>query len=110
MRKVIPVNTMPDGTCRTIKSQYFKNNAVNFLHDGTWGATCVADYEEPTITKSKERLFLPKTNKCLILGYVWKSSQNGAVYDPRGIAPTICAGCHSGVEPKIIVYEEDYPT
>ena len=45
MRKVIPVNTMPDGTCRTIKSQYFKNNAVNFLHDGTYGATCVAVFD-----------------------------------------------------------------
>jgi hypothetical protein len=64
----------------------------------------------PIKTKPKEGVFLSKINKCLIVGYVWKSNQNGAVYDPRGIAPTICAGCHSGVEPKIIVYEEDYPT
>lgn len=59
MRKAIPINTMPDGTCRTIKSQYFKNSVANFLHDGTWGATCVADYEESTITKPKEGTFLP---------------------------------------------------
>lgn len=49
-------------------------------------------------------------SQCLIVGAIWKSSQNGQVYDPRGVSPTICAGCHSGVEPKIIVYEEDYPT
>lgn len=45
MKKTIPINTMPDGTCRTLKSQYFKNSVANFLHDGTWGATCVAVYD-----------------------------------------------------------------
>jgi hypothetical protein len=42
--------------------------------------------------------------QCLIVGKIWKSQQNGMVYDPNGIAPCICVGCHSGVEPKIIVY------
>lgn len=46
-------------------------------------------------------------SQCMIVGSVWKSSQNGAVYDPRGIAPTICVGHHAGVEPKIIVYEDE---
>ena len=45
MKKTIPINTMPDGTCRTLKSQYFKNRVANFLHNGTWGATCVAVYD-----------------------------------------------------------------
>lgn len=36
---------------------------------------------------------------------IWKSRQNGMVYDPIGIAPCLCVGNHSGVEPKIIVYE-----
>ena len=45
-KKVIPFNTMPDGTCRTLKSQYFKNSVANFLHDGTWGATAVIVYED----------------------------------------------------------------
>lgn len=28
------------------------------------------------------------------------------VYDPEGISPCICVGHHSGVEPKIIEYED----
>ena len=46
-------------------------------------------------------------NKCILIGYVYRSRQNGGVYDPQGVAPTICVGCHSGVEPKIIVYEDE---
>ena len=46
MKKTIPINTMPDETCRTLKSQYFKNSVDNFLHDGTWGATAVIVYED----------------------------------------------------------------
>ena len=34
-----PLNTMPDGVCRTIKEQYYKNSPANFVRDGTWGAT-----------------------------------------------------------------------
>ena len=48
--------------------------------------------------------------QCIVIGYVRRSSQNGAVYDPRGVAPTICLGQHSGVEPKIIVYDEENNT
>ena len=47
--KVIPFNPMPDGTCRTIKSQYPKNSLANFLRGGGYGATAVAvvsDMEE----------------------------------------------------------------
>lgn len=40
----IPFNTMPDGTCRTIKSQYFRNNASNFSRCGSYGATAIAVY------------------------------------------------------------------
>lgn len=46
-------------------------------------------------------------DKVIVVGQVWKSSQNGAVYDTRGVSPTICAGHHAGVEPKIIVYEDE---
>ena len=44
----------------------------------------------------------------VIIGYVYKSQQNGAVYDVGGVSPCLCAGCHSGVEPRIleIVYEQ----
>lgn len=34
-----PLNTMPDGTCRTIKSQYFKNSIQNFENQSSYGAT-----------------------------------------------------------------------
>ena len=37
MKKTIPLNPMPDGTCRAIKNQYFKNSLANFESHGTWG-------------------------------------------------------------------------
>lgn len=43
--------------------------------------------------------------RCLIVGQVWKSNQNGQVYDPMGISPCLTVGSHAGVEPKIVVYE-----
>lgn len=48
-------------------------------------------------------------NRIVILGYVWKSQQNGAVYDVGGVSPCLNVGQHSGVEPKImeIVYESN---
>jgi len=45
--------------------------------------------------------------RCSIVGQIWKSKQNGMVYDPNGIAPCLCCGCHAGVEPKIIEYETE---
>lgn len=78
----IPLNTGADGTCRTIKANYARMSRANFLRTG--GGT----EQQPS------RLF-----------QVWKSQQNGWVYDPNGIAPCLSVGQHSGVEPKIIVYE-----
>lgn len=45
----------------------------------------------------------------MTIGYVWKSQQNGAVYDAHGLSPCLTCGQHSGVEPKImeIVYESE---
>lgn len=47
--------------------------------------------------------------KIVAIGYVWKSQQNGAVYDVEGVSPCLACGQHSGVEPKImeIVYESE---
>lgn len=45
--------------------------------------------------------------RCMIVGQVYRSQQNGNVYDPNGIAPCICVGHHAGVEPRIIVYEDE---
>lgn len=50
----IPLNPMEDGTCRPIKSQYWKNSLANFVRGGSYGATAVAvldsrtDMEEQT--------------------------------------------------------------
>lgn len=40
--------------------------------------------------------------KIKIIGHVWKSNMNGAVYDVGGLAPCITCGQHAGVEPKIM--------
>lgn len=44
MKKIIPLNATSDGTCRTIKSQYFKNSLANFEAHGAWGATGVIEW------------------------------------------------------------------
>lgn len=43
LRRVVPLNQMPDGTARTVKSQYYKNGFVNFFIQGSYGATGVLD-------------------------------------------------------------------
>jgi hypothetical protein len=42
---------MPNGTCRTIKNQYFKNSISNFMSTGTFGATGVIEKRGGTIEK-----------------------------------------------------------
>lgn len=36
---------------------------------------------------------------------IWRSRQNGWVYDPNGLSPCLNVGQHGGVEPKIIEFE-----
>lgn len=43
MFKVLPVNPMNDGTCRTIKSQYSFTAITSTTRTGTMGATMVAE-------------------------------------------------------------------
>ena len=45
MKNVLPMNPMPDGSCRTIKSQYYKNSLGNFIRGGGYGATAVIEIE-----------------------------------------------------------------
>ena len=42
---MIPYNTEPDGTSRTIKAQYAKTSAANFERSGSFGATGVMEVE-----------------------------------------------------------------
>jgi len=43
--------------------------------------------------------------RALRLFQIWRSQQNGWVYDPEGLSPCLGVGHHSGVEPKIIEYD-----
>ena len=43
MKQIVPLNTMPDGTARTVKSQYYKSSFANFIRQGTFGATAVIE-------------------------------------------------------------------
>lgn len=79
-------NPEPDGTCRTIKANYYKVSLANFIRGG-------GTEQQPS--------------SCIVIGKIWKSEQNGLVYNPDGLSPCLTVGCHSGVEPKIIVYEKD---
>ena len=38
----IPLNDMPDGTCRTLKANYFKTGRINFQYHNVWGTTGAA--------------------------------------------------------------------
>ena len=42
----------------------------------------------------------------ITLGYVYASHQNGGVFSIHGISPCIAAGCHSDVQPRILVIHE----
>ena len=43
--EIKPLNPMPDGTCRTIKSQYQNSSMANFIRKGSMAATEVIEYE-----------------------------------------------------------------
>lgn len=88
MSNAEPFNVCADGTCRTIKAQYWKNSIANFTRGGG--------------TERQRSSSMPKITTVL---QVWRSRQNGMVYDPNGISPCLSVGDHSGCEPKIIEYE-----
>lgn len=51
---------------------------------------------------------MKRSSEIVVVGYCYESRQNGVVLDTIGIAPTLCVGCHNGVEIKIkMVYETD---
>lgn len=57
MRKIVlPLNPMPDGSCRTVKSQYYKNSLGNFIRGGGYGATAVIEiiYETDTLDSDRQ--------------------------------------------------------
>lgn len=44
--------------------------------------------------------------RIVTVGRLWRSEANGQVYGTGGLCPTICAGAHGGVQPKILVCDE----
>lgn len=74
-----PINTEPDGTSRTIKAQYAKTSAANFIRNGTFGATGVK--EEPKIER---------------IGGMYDQATRWGVYSDEGISPTITASMGLG--------------
>lgn len=78
------INIMPDGTCRTIKSQYQNNTVQNFESQGSFGATEVVNVEK--------------------FGNVGDSNTQGrSVYNIDAISPTLCAGMDHGKTMPFIV-------
>lgn len=51
LKKVLPINPMPDGSCRTIKAQYQQSSLANFIRGGGYGATAVIEivYESESL-------------------------------------------------------------
>lgn len=47
------------------------------------------------------------TDKIIVEGYIWKSQQNGGVFNPEEISPAVCCGAHTGCQPKIIEYDTE---
>lgn len=45
MKNKILLNPEPDGTCRTIKANYHKVSAANFVRRGGYGASAVIEWE-----------------------------------------------------------------
>ena len=77
------INTMPDGTCRLIKSQYAQTSVQNFESQASFGATGVVNVE--------------KVDDIEILGGLEEgSSQRRIVYDSGYSSPTLQAAMGAG--------------
>lgn len=49
---------------------------------------------------------MKRTNKIVVIGFVWRSKQNGMILNVLGLSSCITIGQHNGCEPKIaVVYE-----
>lgn len=120
------LNPMPDGTARTIKTQYAKNGIANFMRDDGFGATGV---QEPCgikegisihpLNRKMEfqgfKSIQSDTEPCLTahdgrggepvlwqrLSLYGNNAQAGRVYDVEGIAPCLDTCCGGNRMPKI---------
>jgi site-specific DNA-cytosine methylase len=82
-----PLNPMPDGTCRTIKNQYFKNSIQNFDSQGTFGATGVVAIKQATQQGYAEC----KLGGVADLSFPTSKTRRGRVQDGGDTYPTLTA-------------------
>ena len=87
---VVPVNTTADGKARTVKAQYYKSGMANFVTNGGYSATAVA---EPIRIGTIESNAKNKSH----------DSKQYRVYSPNGKATTLC-GQGGGVGAKTGLY------
>lgn len=81
-------------TARTVKSQYGKSSAANFVSQGTFGATAVIEVHTPKIMIVGNADRYRPNSKFHLRTRAW-------VYDPDGIAPTLGASDYK--EARLIV-------
>lgn len=89
-------NTMPDGTARTIKSQYYKTSAANLLRQGSMEATGAIEANDVGVVKAGE-----------LRGTHWngKPHQRNVIYGTDGLCPTIYG--QDGAKNTIKIMEEE---
>lgn len=88
--EINPLNTMPDGSCRTIKSQYHKNSVQNFESESTYGATGVI--EKIKIKQAtKEGYIECNVGGVADLSYPESKTRRGRVQDNGECCPTLTA-------------------
>lgn len=86
-----PLNAYDDGTCRTIKSQYYKNSTANLLRTGTYGCTGVIEFTEPNVLTAKRTEFGKAVRKDYENGNLKLSRHKMTELEPRtdGVSNTI---------------------
>lgn len=82
---ILEVNPMEDGTCRTIKSQYYKNSISNFERDGTFGASAAVQIKQAT----KEGYIPMELPGVANLSYPDSNTRRGRVVRGGQICPTL---------------------
>lgn len=81
------LNPEKDGTCRTIKTQYFKNSIANFIRQDSLGATGVVEIKQAT----KEGSIKCKVGGCYDASYPDSKTRRGRVQNGGDVTPTITA-------------------
>ena len=117
--EVIGINTMDDGSCRTLKNQYQKNSVANFTQQGSRGATCAGievigkTYERDNYGDNRNRILgegggITKPDSNAVQGTVQSGvitvgntnpsgrGMNGNCYSSDGINPTLTCNKNEG--------------